>query len=105
MTRSIVYLLILIALSGSALSHSITLNETPVLKESRTQAIEDMGQCVLHAGQLVAKISAILDAFQWELVPGILRNIYSCYHECQAFRQLDWRGTPAGILWRLSAPI
>lgn len=58
------------------------------LKKTRREAVKDMAVCVYNAGRLGWEIYQLIQAFQVQKVPSIVKRTLTCVDKCRSFKYL-----------------
>lgn len=56
---------------------------------TRREAIKNMAKCTYNAARLAFDVYSMLQAFQLQKVPGMIKRIGTCINTCQSFKYLS----------------
>lgn len=56
---------------------------------TRQEAIKNMAVCTYNAARLAIDIYTLINAFQLQNVPGIIKRVITCVDTCQSFKYLQ----------------
>ena len=69
------------------------------------EAAKMMATCVYDIAKFIPQLAAIVEAFQWQLVPPLIKSIISIYQNCQAFKYLQLNATCGNAVTQIGSLI